>query len=303
MKSTDVDLAEGLESASKQQEQSASAQVVEQPPAADLISSGSESAASESMPAPKLPAQANEAAGSSTSSSVSPQPSLQLQTGVSQEQQNHDLPSPAAPAAQVAGPAPMSAQQHSGAEAEEGPWQEVRTSRRKPASQLAPSKASARQAAKHGRGAHRYQTSAPSQSCLGQLAGPAQQAPQGPKEALGPREAQPVRAAAEHSPYSLPASAEKTSQQRSHHEGQSLLQHAQSRASPFSTQHRLFQAETAGTMMHNAHPAPQQVLPPGLSLPFSLPLMCILPSIEPPHNMHFTPPTSQKSLSTVTCHV
>ncbi|CAL5227133.1 g10044 [Coccomyxa viridis] len=123
--SSDVDLGEGLESASKQQEHSAGAKAVEQPPVADLISSGPDLAAPEGLPAPKVPAQASEAADSSRSPSVSPQPSLLLQTGVSQEQQGQDLPSWAAPAAQVVGPAPMSEQQQSGAAPDEGPWQEA----------------------------------------------------------------------------------------------------------------------------------------------------------------------------------
>ncbi len=92
------------------QEHSAGAKAVEQPPVADLIRSGPDLAAPEGLPAPKVPAQASEAADSSRSPSVSPQPSLLLQTGVSQEQQGQDLPSWAAPAAQVVGPAPMSEQ-------------------------------------------------------------------------------------------------------------------------------------------------------------------------------------------------
>ncbi|CAL5227135.1 g10046 [Coccomyxa viridis] len=123
--STDLDLAESLESTPKQQEHSAGAKAVEQPSVADLISSELETAAPEGLPAPKISAQASEAAGSSRSSSQSPQLSLQLQTGMSQEQQGQDLPSWAAPAAQVVGPAPMSGQQQSGAAPDEVPWQEA----------------------------------------------------------------------------------------------------------------------------------------------------------------------------------
>ena len=263
--STDLNFAKNLGIASKQQEHSAGAQAVEQPPAADLISSESEAAAPEGMSAPKPPAQANEAAEGSRSASLSPQPSLQLPTGASQEEQAQDLPSWAAPADQVAGPRPMSEQQQSRAEADEGPWQEVRTSRRKPASQQAVSQATARQAAKHGGVAHHRQASASSQPCLGQLTAPAQQGPQGPERPMGPPHAQAVRAAAEQWPYSLPGSAGSTSQQPLQHGGHSIPQHACSQAFPFSTQQKHFQAATAGTVAGQAHSAPQQVLPPGLS--------------------------------------
>ena len=235
-----MDLGEGLESASKQQEHSAGAKAVEQPPVADLISSGPDLAAPEGLPAPKVPAQASEAADSSRSPSVSPQPSLLLQTGVSQEQQGQDLPSWAAPAAQVVGPAPMSEQQQSGAAPDEGPWQEVRASRRKPASQHAAPKASARQAKKHGRGAHHQENSSLSQSCVGQLTLPAQHAigaPQGPEKAPGPPQAQSMHAAVAHSPYPWPVSARSASQQL-HHGGHSIPQHAWSQAFPFSVQQK-----------------------------------------------------------------
>ncbi len=307
--STDLDLAESLESTPKQQEHSAGAKAVEQPSVADLISSELETAAPEGLPAPKISAQASEAAGSSRSSSQSPQLSLQLQTGMSQEQQGQDLPSWAAPAAQVVGPAPMSGQQQSGAAPDEVPWQEVRASRRKPASQHAAPKASARQAAKHGRGAHHQENSSPSQSCLEQLTAPAQHvigAPRGPEKAPGPPQAQSMHAAVEHSPYPWPVSAGSASQQL-HHGGHSVPQHAWSQAFPFSVQQKPVQATTAGTMTNKAHAAhqPAQVLLPGLTsakIPLSLTVVYMLPYIVSSHR-HFALHTSQKSLSVVTCNV
>ncbi|CAL5223082.1 g5541 [Coccomyxa viridis] len=145
--------AEGGSSAANM-ELPADVQPTEQAPGAGQISSEALSAAPDNPHSPKTPARSSEASASSRSSSVSPQPSLQLHVDMSHGQLDPYLPGPAAPAAQAAGPATE----------DEEPWQEVKASRRKPASQQAASKASMSKAPKQGRDAPNWQTSAASQS-------------------------------------------------------------------------------------------------------------------------------------------
>ena len=98
----------------------------------------------------------NKAAASSNSSSISPQPPVQLRNGMSQAQQGPDLPRPAAPAAQSLDPAAQ----------EGGPWQEAKASRRKTGSRQTASMAGARKGPKQDRGAPGQHTAGPSLSPL-----------------------------------------------------------------------------------------------------------------------------------------
>ena len=131
------------------EEQSAEAEAEEQPPDAIHLS-GSRFAALESLPADGAPAEFSEEAPSRSGSSLSPQPSLPLHDGRPHGQQEGDLPKPAAQAAP--GPAAPAAQ-------DEGSWQ-VKTSRRRAASQQAASKASQSKAPGHGESAPDQQDSA-----------------------------------------------------------------------------------------------------------------------------------------------
>ena len=97
-------------------------------------------AALESNPADSAPAISREEAPSSRTSSVSPQPSLQLHNGSSLEHDGERLPKSSAQPAQALAPAAQ----------EEGPWQEVRTSRRKSGSQQAASKPTAQDPPRQG---------------------------------------------------------------------------------------------------------------------------------------------------------
>ncbi|CAL5223081.1 g5540 [Coccomyxa viridis] len=142
-----------------QQERSAEAQAAAQLHEAGHVFNDAESVAPESLPAPSTPAQSSEAAISSRSSSISPQPSWQLQAGMSHGELDPDLPGPAAPAAQAADRAAQ----------EEEPWQEVKTFRRKPASQQAASKASMSNAPNQGRDVAHWQSPAGPHSCPGDL--------------------------------------------------------------------------------------------------------------------------------------
>ena len=122
---------------------SAEAQAYQQPREAAQHISGAVSAGPESLPAPEASAASIEAAARSRSSALSPQASLHVHAGLPHEQQERDLPSMPAPAAQ---PIESAAQ-------DQGPWQEVRSSRRKPVSQQAPPTPGARMAPKQSGGA------------------------------------------------------------------------------------------------------------------------------------------------------
>lgn len=176
------------------EEQSAEAEAEEQPPDAIHLS-GSRFAALESLPADGAPAESSEEAPSRSGSSLSPQPSLPLHDGRPHGQQEGDLPKPAAQAAQAAAPAAQ----------DEGSWQ-VKTSRRRAASQQAASKASQSKAPGHGESAPDQQDSALLTPRLRDRQAAAQHAeqacPNSEKAAVPPR-AKPVPEAAEHLPQQL----------------------------------------------------------------------------------------------------
>ena len=131
------DRADSMGSASKH-DSSVQAEAAQQTPKAGQLIGDYVSPAPESLPPPDTPAQSGEAVASSKSSSLSPQPSLHVPTGTPRKQQERDLPKQPAPNAQPLGPL-------TGAQ-EQGPWQEVRSSRRKPSTQQAASVAGARKA-------------------------------------------------------------------------------------------------------------------------------------------------------------
>ncbi len=152
------------------QEQSAEAQADEQLSIAVHPIVGSSFAALESMPADSAPAMSSEEAPSSTGSSLSPQPSLQLRNNTSHGQEG-SLPECSA----------QPAQEQATAAHEDGPWQEVRTSRRKSASQQAAPKSTMRKAPKQGSSGKPNQGTSPSP--LPPL-GKSQAAAQHPEQAL-----------------------------------------------------------------------------------------------------------------------
>lgn len=143
---------EGLSSTLKQgpspkaentvQQPSAEANTAEQqlPAAAQPISGGSY-AAPGSMPAHSMPAHVSKVAANSSSSALSPQLLLQRSDSVPHEQQEMDLPRPIAQAAE----------EHASDSQAQGPWQEVKTSRGKPATQQAASKPNVSKTSKQGR--------------------------------------------------------------------------------------------------------------------------------------------------------
>ena len=211
------ELSEDTTSPSKE-EASAEAEVDKQPPEADHFTGGSRFAALESLHADSAPAASSREAASGSSSSGSPQPSPQLQNGT----QNGDLPRSAARAAQAAqAPAP--------AAQKEGPWQEVRASRRKATSPQAASKSSMRRAPKQGSGTH-GQT-----RC-------AQQADQ-------PPDGQPAREAAEHLPQWLPGLADYKPQELSQHKVPDTTKHPRPQAHPPSMQHKPMQATSVNFLL------------------------------------------------------
>ena len=141
-------------SASKQ-ERSAETHAAEQPRLAEQVMCEAMPAAPESQPPPGTSTAASkEEAGSNRSSSLSPQPSLELHSGLFLAPEEPVLPGWAAPAAQ-----------------EEEPWREVKVNRRKPVSQQASSNASAQQMPHQGLP---YEASSYEQvrmlACIGSLA-------------------------------------------------------------------------------------------------------------------------------------
>ncbi|CAL5223071.1 g5529 [Coccomyxa viridis] len=206
--SMDPGPAEGISSKAKL-EDSAETPTAEQTPEAGHMISDPVCDDTNIPLAPQEPARSSEATASSRSSSLSPQPSLQLHNGMSHGQLDPDLPGLGA----LAQAADSAAQ-------EEQPWQEVRTSRRKPVSQEAASKVGSCKTPKQGRG-----------SPIGRaptLASPeCQTAMQESKEALlEPEKAakvhlhtQPQHVAAEQLPHWLPALAGNKPQKPSQHAG------------------------------------------------------------------------------------
>ena len=120
--------AESVHSASKE-EQSAESQAAERSPETDQDRMV---AAPVSPSTPREGSDSREVAASSRSSSLSSQPSMQQHNGMAMQQSELNPPVLAAPAAQASA---LAAQ-------EEEPWQEVRTSRRRPVRQREPPKQS-----------------------------------------------------------------------------------------------------------------------------------------------------------------
>ena len=249
--------AEGGSSAANM-ELPADVQPTEQAPGAGQISSEALSAAPDNPHSPKTPARSSEASASSRSSSVSPQPSLQLHVDMSHGQLDPYLPGPAAPAAQAAGPATE----------DEEPWQEVKASRRKPASQQASSKASMSKAPKQGRDAPNWQTSTASQSPSRDLQAAALHAEQVPltfdKPTAAPS-AQSLPVAAKQSPSFVSASAGSNPQPSTRQNSQKHMPPSHwSRDNPVSTQTQPSQAPSNDAISAKASAAPQQALHSGL---------------------------------------
>ena len=247
----DLDLAEGMDSASKQ-EWSTEAQAAEQPPVAGQISRESESAAPKKPSAPRAPVHLSEAEISSRGFSSSPQPDVSPLDGSPHEQQGWELPSRAAPTAQPATPASPEGE----------PWQEVRAARRKPVSQQAVSKPSMRKASKHRRAVPHP---ALSQPCSREFQAAAQHTEQpsiSPEDAVRPPYAQSMHVAAEQLPCLLPSSAGSA---LDHPDNRSFVQPPQIQASPLSKQPETFQATAEGSGEREAHTVLKRKARPDLS--------------------------------------
>ena len=209
---------EGMGSASTE-DPSAEAKADEQPPEAEHFIGGSRFAGLESLTADSAPAASSEGAASGSSPSSSPQP-LQLRKGT----QKASLPRSAAHAAQAAQASGSAAQK-------EGPWQEVRTSRRKAASQQA--------APEQGRGTPDESASAPK----------AEQAP----------DPQPVNGAAEFLPHWLSGLSGGKPQQSAQRKGPDTILRPRPEASPSSMQHKPLQATSINFLLdkiETKHPGP-----------------------------------------------
>lgn len=165
---------------------------------------------------------------SSRSSSISPQPFLHSGDGVPQGQQEGSLPCPAARAAQAYPPAAQ----------DEGPWQEVRKSRRKAARQQAASLATVRKAPTQD-GAAPDQDMPPSLSRAVQAAAQREEQllPRS-EEAAVPPHAQSASEAAEYMAGSRP---QKSSQRK----GPDPVLHLRPQTLPSSLKHEPLQASSA----------------------------------------------------------
>ena len=271
MGSEELGPTETVGSASKQ-EGSAEAQAVEQAPEAGPsdVPDSDDPDMLHPKGARRAPARLSQGTATKNSSSLSPQPSPQLHASMPLEQrQSPDLPSRPAPAAHAP---PLAAQ-------EEGPWQEVKSSRRKQARQQPAAKAGATMTPRQGRSAPDRDTPAPSASRQREWqtpAAPPREALQHPRKAEQPAHSQHVRVATEQLPPCLPASAARNAHQPSQ-------QHELSPVHPpgpldllFSTQHEPLRAMTDGNAAHEARATFQQKPHTGSRTGASHEQVCIL---------------------------
>ena len=225
----------------------------------EAIFSASEpvSAAPDSPPAQRASSHSSQAAASSRDSSLSPQPSPQLHTGVSHGQLERDLPSRAALAARAPAPAAQ----------EEEPWQEVRWSRRKPASEQAGTKAGVQRAPKQGRGVPDQDTPALSASHWRDLQAATQQAEQELLTYDMPtvhHHAQSRHVAAEQLPPWLSALTYGQSRQPSWDDGRGSPQSSQPQGTLSAVQHESVRATSSPSFPDEASPALEEMRQPVL---------------------------------------
>ena len=243
---------EGLSSTSEQEhsakakaarlQPSAEAEVAkQQPPDAAHDIGRSSYAALGSLPAHSAPGHTSEVAANSGSAAIGPQPFLHLSDSAPYGQQDTHLPRRGVHAAQ----APASAAQA------DGPWQEVRASRRKSTHQQATSKSGIRRASDGN--VPDQETSAPAPLHLRDLQAAARQAEQIPT-------AQPAREAAEHLPPWLSALAGHKPWPFSQHEDPDTVLCPLSQAPSLSIQHEPLQATLIGVNPHDKQVATEQVL-------------------------------------------
>ena len=240
-RSKELELSEGTSGASEQ-DTLADVHVSDPPPEAVHLISDSMFAAPKSPSAHSTPAHSSEDTAGSGSSSVSPQPLLHPHDGMLQGQQGGDGSNSAAQGAQAPGPAAQ----------EEGHWQQVRTYRRRKASQQTASEAGTCNAPSRGRAAPDQKKLAQPQPCPVHL----QAAPQRPKQALPrsekaavPPYAQPAPEAStncQHLPEWLSGLAGSKPQQPSQHEAPDTMLYPRPQAPPLSIQHEIFQTASAG---------------------------------------------------------
>ena len=172
--------------------------------------------------------------------------SLTLHSGGSHEEQAHEVPSQTAPAAQAAASAAQ----------ESEPWQEVTRSRRKLVSQQAATKPSVRKAPTQGSDAPDEHSLAPPQGPLRVLPAAAQQTAPAPislQKAARPPNSQPMHAAAEPLPYTLPWLADSALQPPSQHQGPEPLPSLQREPLRVTTDH-MPRHETHLASHHRPHP-------------------------------------------------
>lgn len=258
--SKDLSLAEKKSSASKQ-DSSAEEEAAKQLPDPSHTISDSVSADADNLLAPTTPAQSSEVAAKSRSPSISPQPTLQLQTSMPQGQQEPDLPRLGFPAARAA--------EHAAQEEEPGqePWQEVRASRRKPVSQASPF-AGSQKAQKQSRQSYDQGDAAASPQHPRTVQPAAQHTEQAPiKSEKAGKVPQPKvgHVASGQLPDRLSALSISQSKQPSQPSSIGSLKISCLRSSPSSMQNEPSQASAAKSLSDQHWMAPQQVQDPALS--------------------------------------
>ena len=219
------------------------------------------SADADNLLAPTTPAQSSEVAAKSRSPSISPQPTLQLQTSMPQGQQEPDLPRLGFPAARAA--------EHAAQEEEPGqePWQEVRASRRKPVSQASPF-AGSQKAQKQSRQSYDQGDAAASPPRPRTVQPAAQHTEQAPiKSEKAGKVPQPKvgHVASGQLPDRLSALSISQSKQPSQPSSIGSLKISCLRSSPSSMQNEPSQASAAKSLSDQHWMAPQQVQDPALS--------------------------------------
>ena len=234
--------AEGIGDAA-QQERSAELQAAELPPEATQSTTESKLTLPECLPVAEGSALSSEPIPDSSSSSLSPQPTLHVLTGTSHGQQESYLPWPVAPA-----PSAPDAQG-------EEPWQKVGMSRRKPVSQQAAPKTSMCKPPQHSSG--RDQCHPGTDSAASDLQRAAQRRIK-PLSKPAKAPALPLQAQLLHIPGKgsthWPTLAESRPQQPSRH-GLGTVHLPRSQACPSSPQQGALQTASSSILREEAHAA------------------------------------------------
>ena len=244
--SREPDNAEGIDRATKQES-------ADKSQSAELASTAAQSILErmstppENVPTATSKAPSSRAAASDGNVSVSPEPLLNLNTGMPHDFQEEGLPWETAPACQAS----VAAAQ------EEEPWQQVKKSQRKAVTQQAASKASARKARKQGKRAPDQDRPDASASNLQRAVQQSMMAlPKSEKASAVPPHAQSTPVPGKDSAH-WPALTRGKPQQPSQHD-QGFQQLPGSQARPSSRQHDPLQTLTSSVATEEAHVATQR---------------------------------------------